>query len=172
MNCVFTPDDIAIFLLKTDFTLSDEQMVLYSLWEEKRQMTPKDNHDKFAFIREIRREMTSYKYKEDMHELDLIMREIDPDYVLLSPKEEYDYIFKFFKVIRLELLYIMGKEYYKIKLRNLLKRFGYKRRSQSLINHITQSLTILSLTTYLRGHIPCDVKTIALDDMVMIRLKQ
>lgn len=171
MNCIFTPDDIAIFLLKADFTLSDEQMVLYSLWEEQKQMTSKYRNDKFSFIREIRREMVSYKYKNDMHELDLIMRDIDPDYILLTPKDEHDFIFQFFKIIRLELLYIERKDCYKIKLRNLLKRFGYKRRSQSLIKNITHSLTLLSLTTYLRGYVSCDVQNIALDDMVMIRLK-
>ena len=108
---------------------------------------------------------------DDLDELDLIMRDIDPGYVLSNPNYERDVMLQFFKVVRLELLYMENRDYYKIKLRRLLKRFGYKRRSQALIHKIKYAMTLLSLTPYLRGNVPCDLALIGLDDMVMIRLK-
>ena len=171
MNYIYTSNDIAVFLLKANFTLKYEQTILNHLWKEQNHIDHKYSQNKLLFLREIRFEMASYTFENDFDELDLIMRDIDPDYVTLNMEREHDFIMQFFKVIRLELFYIQDKDYYKIKLRRLLKRFGYKRRSKSLIQHITQTLTVLSLTPYLRGYTSCDIAMIDIDAMVMIRLK-
>ena len=171
MNYFYTPNDIAVFLLKANFPLKFEQAILTNLWEEQNHIANKFKHDKFAFMRAVQLEIASYIFKNEIDELDLILRDVEPNYVLLNPCYEHDIILRFFKIIQLELFYIPNKDYYKIKLRRLLKRFGYKRRSSSLIQHITQTLTVLSLTPYLRGYASCDIATIDIDTMVMIRLK-
>ena len=114
MNYIYTPNDIAIFLLKTNFQLSYELIILSALWEEQKHISKKYRQDKSAFIRAVRLEMASYTIKDNMEELDLIMRDVDPNYILLTPDDEHDFILRFFKVIRLELLYIKNKDHYKI----------------------------------------------------------
>jgi hypothetical protein len=76
---------------------------------------------------------------------------------------------EYFKIIKLELAYGKGKDYRKIKLRRLLKVFGYKRRSVQLVDNIRRVLGALKLKTYLRDYVPCDIAKIGIDDMVMIR---
>ena len=173
MSFIYTPDDIAVFLLKANFPLRYEQTVLHNLWTEQTHIATKYRRDESTFRRDVRQAAASYALDGDsgLDELDLIMRDVDPNYTLLSPYDEHDVILRFFKVIRLELLYIEGRDYYKIKLRRLLKQFKYKRRSQTLVQNINHAMTLLSLSPYLRGHVPCDISSIDIDDMIMIRLK-
>ena len=176
MSYVYTPNDLAIFLLNANFKRSDEQLLLQDLWEEQTYILEEYRQDLSLFRREvhreIRREMTFFELEENMDELDLIMRDVDPAYVLLQPGYAEDRILQFFKMIRLQLLYIDGKDYRKIRLRRLLRYFGYKRRSAALVQNIKQALSILSLAPFLRGWVPCDIAALHIDDMVMIRLAQ
>ena len=173
MSYIYTTNDIAVFLFAANLKLSDEQKVLSELWREQEHIDEKYCHNEFAFKREVTREMDLIMpgASEELDELDLIMRDVDPGYELFNSDFERDVILQFFKIIRLELLYIPNRDYYKIKLRRLLKYFRYKRRSQALVQNIKQSMDLLSLAPYLRGRVPCDVALIDIDDMVMIRLK-
>jgi len=171
MNFTYTPNDIAVFLRIANFPLSDEQMVLHNLWTEQKHISKEYRLDEAAFRRKVRLEMTAYDLRDDMDELDLIMRDVDPDYIQSNPTFAQDYVLQYFKIIRLELLYIEGRDYCKIKLRRLLKSFGYKRRSQALVENINHALTLLSLTPYLKGYVPCEIASIDIDNMIMIRIK-
>ena len=64
-----------------------------------------------------------------------------------------------------------GISYRKIKLRNLLRDFNYKRRTAALMNRMNLALNALGLETYLRGYEKCDIRDAGLDDMIMIRLE-
>ena len=88
-----------------------------------------------------------------------------------GPVYEQGVIESFFKLIKLQLTYTPNKVYRKIKLRTLLGRFGYERRSANLIFYIDEALKSLELVTYLRGHVPCNLAEIRLDDTVILRLK-
>jgi hypothetical protein len=172
MNYIYTPNEIAVFLLKANFSLTEEQGVLNSLWEEKKHISKRYRQNKYSFVLAVQREINSYSNLDRIDELDLIMRDVDPNYILQNPEQERDYILHFFIVIRLKLLYTKGKGFYKIKFRRLLKCFGYKRRSQTFVQNLTHTMAKLSLKPYLRGHVPCDLNLIDIDDMVIIRLKQ
>lgn len=76
----------------------------------------------------------------------------------------------FFKSIRLRILYGGGHDYVRIKLRTLLKQYGYKRRSQLLLQHINQSMFFFHLEASLRGGIPCSIETAELDQMLIFRI--
>ena len=171
MNYTYSVNDIAVFLRNANPPLSVEQMVLHKLWAEQKHIPKKYRLDEAAFKRQVRLEIAAYDSYDGMDELDLIMRDVAPDYIQLNPTYAQDIILQYFKVIRLGLLYIEGRSYSKIKLRRLLKSFGYKRRSQVLVQSIKHALTLLSLTPYLKGHVPCDIASIDIDDMIMIRLK-
>jgi hypothetical protein len=173
LNYTYTPNDIAVFLLKADFTLSDEQVILHDLWETGKHIARKYLRDEALFKWHIRAKLASYMHNKDgdLSELALIMRDVDPDFVLKNPEYAEDYILQYFKVIRLELMYINGRNYYKIKLRRLLRQFGYERRAQSIVQNINRALTLLSLEPFLRGYAPTDIMSAGLNDMIMIRLK-
>ena len=76
----------------------------------------------------------------------------------------------FFKNMRIQILYGKGNSYVRIKLRTLLKQYGYKRRSQLLLQHINRCMLFYHLEATLRGGIPCFIEDIDLDQMLTFRI--
>ena len=76
----------------------------------------------------------------------------------------------FFKSIRIRILYGYGNEYVRIKLRTLLKQYGYKRRSQLLLKHINCCMSFYHLEATLRGGVPCFIEDADLDHMLTFRV--
>lgn len=76
----------------------------------------------------------------------------------------------FFKMKRLQILYLNNQDYVRIKLRTLLKVYGYKRRTQELLKYFRECLMFYHMQTYLRGKEECDIGDISLDDMITIRV--
>ena len=76
----------------------------------------------------------------------------------------------FFKSIRIRILYGDGNDYVRIKLRTLLKQYGYKRRSQLLLQHINRCMLFYHLEATLRGGVPCSIEDADLDQMLTFRV--
>ncbi|MCX4299601.1 MAG: hypothetical protein OSJ73_21725 [Lachnospiraceae bacterium] len=76
----------------------------------------------------------------------------------------------FFKMKRLQILYLDGQDYIRMKLRTLLKAYGYKRRTQELLKYFRECLMFYHMQTYLRGKEECDIGEIRLDEMIIIRV--
>ena len=76
----------------------------------------------------------------------------------------------FFKSVRIKIVYGDGKDYVRIKLRTLLKEYGYQRRSNILMQHIERCMLFYHLEATLRGGIECDMNEIGLDNMVVFRV--
>jgi len=171
MSYVYHPFEIAEFLSKANFRASDEQATLYRLWEDGEHISPEYRQDFGAFNRAVREILSLFSMTEgDMDELELLMQNMDANGVFGSFPYEHNHILRFLKAVRLELLYIPGRDCYKIKLRTLVKRFGFQRRTSKLLTNITRALQRVSLVPYLRGSVPCDLARIPLDAMVIIRL--
>lgn len=105
---------------------------------------------------------------EEYSEAELIMNEIG-SMDLYEPDNEY-FFGAYFKLIKLQLLY-SGISYRKIKLKNLLRDFGYKRRTPELVTNINNALFTLGLRTYLKGYEPCSIADVSIHDMIIIRLE-
>ena len=76
----------------------------------------------------------------------------------------------FFKSIRIRILYGNGNDYVRIKLRTLIKQYGYKRRSQLLLQHINRCMMFYHLEITLRGGVPCSIEDVNLDQMITFRV--
>lgn len=171
MEIVYTPYDIANFIINADFNLSDERKVIHNLWmNEKRYLSTEYHENKLLLCRRIEAESYIHSVNGSLNELNSILSDSDTEYSILDPQYEEDAILHYLKITKLKLMYIDGCDYVKIKMRNLLKRFGYKRRSVVLVEHMTNALNALSLKTYLRGNVPCYISDVKIDDMIIIRL--
>ena len=71
---------------------------------------------------------------------------------------------------RLQILYLEGQDYVRMKLRTMLKIYGYKRRTQELLRYFRECLMFYHMQTYLRGREECDVGEIGLGEMIIIRV--
>jgi hypothetical protein len=178
MKYLYTPYDVAVFFLTADFKQSKERTVLRDLWENEKDSIA-------AFYREDEKLWRKHVYNElskidgslcdaDMDELDLLLQDTGHSWSMRDEAdvsiEEQGVIESYFKIVRLNLTYVDGKNYHKIKLRRLLQQFGYQRRSAQLVQYMEETLRELSLTTYLGGKRFCRVSEVKIDDMVMIRL--
>ena len=79
----------------------------------------------------------------------------------------FDFIASFYQW---NILYGKGNNYVKIKLRSLLKQYGYKRRSPLLLQHINGCLRFYRLEVTLRGGVPCSIEEVGLDQMLIFRV--
>ena len=172
MKYLYTPYDIAVFFVVSDFTRSYEQAVLRNLWENDTSSLPaKYRKDKTLFRRHINFELSKFDGSlDDLDELNILMSDTESPFSLDGGINEQDIIESYFKIVKLELSYVPNRDYSKIKLRTLLKAFGYKRRSSQLVANIQRTLKTLQLKTYLKGYERCNIAEISIDAMVMIRL--
>ena len=57
----------------------------------------------------------------------------------------------------------------RMKLRTLLSKLGYKKRSKKIIRDIYDCLLFYHIETSLKGNIPCSVETVDIDDMLTFK---
>lgn len=85
---------------------------------------------------------------------------------LMSDYPEFDL---FFMIMRLRILYVADQGYIRMKLRTLLRHYGYKRRSKEIVNHLNRCMMFYHIQPYLRDYEQCDVGKVDIDDMITFR---
>ncbi len=170
MKKLYTPFDIALFFASANLTISEEQSILVSLWQHNNVIDFEYCKGKKQFRKSVFRELDNLIGVENVFEIDLIFKDMGSKFSLLEFNSEQDAISSFFKVIKLNLTHAPGKNHCRIKLRNLIKNFGYKKRSAALIDNINSTISSLDLTVCLRGRKPCNINTVPLDNIIVIRL--
>ena len=167
----YSPYDVAVFLLACDLTHADELVTIHSIWAGN-SIPIQYRQDEILFKRHIYWELSKFDgLMSDIEALNILLKDTEHALDMNGTVNEQGIIERYFKVIKLELTYAEGREFCKIKLRRLLKKFGYKRRSAQLVATIKSTLQTLELKTYVKGYVLCDIAEIGIDEMIMIRLK-
>ena len=116
-------------------------------------------------------------YLVDKEKLDMEFPVVERDYKAVGKRFESDFTVSdyadfdlFFMMLRLRLIYDYEREYTRMKLRTLLKHYGYKRRSEAITSRIRDCLMFYHIQPYLKGEQECDIRDISLDDMITFRL--
>ncbi len=78
----------------------------------------------------------------------------------------------FFKNLRIRIVADGSKDYVRIKLRTLLKEYGYKRRSKLLVDYIGYCMDFFELKAFLRGGVECKIENADIDEMITFRVFQ
>ena len=165
-----TPQDIADYMFYENITHKREIEILLDLFDNHNDMIIFNYRDNYLKLKQKVYtllniyELNDYEYSE----AERILQETAGAKELYSYDEE-DCFGEYFKFIWLQLMY-SGITCRKMKLRNLLKDFGYKKRTYELTCNINHTLTALGLKTYLRRHAECNIFNVKLDDMIIIRL--
>ncbi len=167
--------DIACMIHSQDMGAKAASTMLESIWE-------KDNHFLLPCYRTDRRKFyldVHYwtDYLCDKPEIDREFPSVQKDFEAFGREiEEETFITEhfdidlFFKMKRLQILYLEGQNYIRMKLRTLLKVYGYKRRTRELLKYFRECLMFYHMQTYLRGKEECDIGDIGLDEMIIIRI--
>lgn len=164
-----TPQDAAVYLLLENASHKRENEVLWDLFENYNQMIVLDYRKSYLQFKQSVMNLLNIYALDDAsyNEAELILKETENTEFYYN--DEVDCFAVYFKLIWFQLMY-SGISYRKMKLRNLLRDFGYKCRTTLLIHNIQQAIDNLGLKIYLRGYVLCDMCDISLDDMIIIRL--
>ena len=76
----------------------------------------------------------------------------------------------YLKRMRIVILYHGKQDYVRVKLKTLLRAYGYRRRSAKLMTFLKQGMERYGLVSFLRGNQRCDIEEIRLDDMISFRV--
>ena len=100
--------------------------------------------------------------KKDLQQLGMSLQVFDYE-------DEYADIDFYFMQLRLRIRYKLTQGYTRIKLRTLLRHYGYKRRSPKIMIHICKCLNHFHLLPTQKGMI-CDIWDMSLDEMITLRI--
>lgn len=116
-------------------------------------------------------------YLVDKENLDAEFPEIEKDFQStgreldrMSMMSDYPEFDLFFMILRLRIKYTGNQGYVRMKLKTLLRNYGYKRRSRQLMNHIRDCMMFYHIQSYLRNGEKCDIGMINVNDMIVFRV--
>ena len=167
--------DLAAIISSMDLGCQEESYMIDRIWEgEKSFFADQYRTNKRKFILDIRYWM-HYFYEKPIldREFPSIQKDLEYGNHTINIGEyisDYSDLDLFFKNVRIRILYGKGNAYVRIKLRSLLTQYGYRRRSQLLIQHINHCMFFYHLEATLRGGVPCDIETCGLDKMLTFRV--
>ncbi|WP_312652595.1 hypothetical protein [Proteiniclasticum sp.] len=173
MKYLCTAFDVAVYIKTANFPIKQEYGILESIWERREELlAAKYKAEKKQFLNLIRHEMNKLDGSLDyVDEINYILKEMGSKYLLCDQEFEQDVIASYFKVIKIQLLLTPGKKYCRIKLRTIIRSFGYKRRTASLVEYMNKTINALGLKTYVRGLERCNIRDVSLDQVIIVRLK-
>ena len=176
MNGLFySPLDIAVIVTLMELDCKYESTILRLIWERENSLIEQEYRDSFKkYILSVRYWMNYLYEKQDIdREFPCVSKDAADSGSNVS-KEDFTNDFSnldlFFKSLRIRLIYTPDT-YVRIKLRTLLKRYGYKRRTALLVMHIKNSLEFFGLNVNLKGNVPCDIGTEDIDSSLIFKLK-
>ena len=166
----FSANDIALYLLTSEMPLQRSNGVMHDLFDSHNHELREEYRADFRLFRSAVQNSIAFLMlsNDEYAEVEHIIHELK----LSCPTwDESDEFISYFKFTKLSLLY-SGIAFRRIKLRTLLRVFGYRRRSEQLMNRIHEAMDTLELQAFLKGYEPCDLSDIPIDRMVSIRLKR
>jgi hypothetical protein len=152
-----------------------ESELLDQIWEcERAFLAPEYRYDRRRLILDT---MYWTHYLADKPALDSEFPAIAKDFEHISGEfrceayfsDEYD-LDLFFKSARLRILYGTSNGYIRLKLRTLLKVYGYKRRSSQLVERMKCCMAFYHIDATLRDGVFCRIDDIGLDEMLTLRI--
>lgn len=165
----YRPEDVALVFMKSDFNRKQENDILLSIFQNyNSDIVSEYRNDLMKFRKAVHEYAILYSLNSnDYNEVNLIMSELGFE---ITDTNLDDVFGAYFRYVKLKLIYTdIGC--YRLKLRTLLKDFGYKRRSAAWNESVNRALKALDLQPYLKNYEQCNLAEIKVDQMVMIRLK-
>lgn len=170
----YSPLDLAVIISSLNLGARETADLLNFVWENERVYL------KTAW-RQSKRDLvlrTLYwlTYLQDWPVIDAEFPLIQKDAAALGHDVGYGYscdgsegLNLFFKSARLRMRFGEA-DHVRIKRRTLLSRYGYKRMSAALLQHLNECMEFYGLNAYLRGGVPCRLEDTSIDDMIILRL--
>ena len=166
--------DLAILISIRELTEKEITQFLEAVWEKDNNYLDVQYRDNFRKL--ILDTFYWTHYFHDKTTIDSEFPSIEKDMFDLGntvEKDKYTSDFSgldlFFKNLRIRIVVDGSRDYVRIKLRTLLREYGYKRRSKMLVDYVNSCMDFFCLRAYLRGGVECEIKNIDIDEMLTFR---
>lgn len=170
----YNPIDIAWIIFERDMSIKDAYGFVSKVWEiENAYISSQYRDNKRTFIIETMMKVSCLHNIDDFNsEISVINKEFEDvgKNVLIDKIDDYSNLNIFFKEVRLKIIILQSQNYVRIKFRTLLRKHGYKRRSEKLINMLKDKLSFYKINTYVRGGKKCDITKVDIDDIIIFKL--
>lgn len=175
-NRQYSAIDLAYVINSWDMSRKEEKDFLDFVWDqESAYLDPQYEGNRHKYVLDV--SFWSH-WLQDFYILDQEYPAIKNDFEALALKncpldlaDEYRDLELFFKVLRLKLVYLSKQKYVRIKLRTLLKRYGYKRRTAQLVGFFEKCMHYYGIEVFLKGNERCRIADVKLDDMLIFRIE-
>ena len=176
-NLYYSPFDLAVIISSMNFGLQKENELINFIWEyEQDFIKPEYRNSKRKFVLNI---YYWTNYLNNKADIDLEFPAVKNDMISVGAEiAENQYISNFsnldlfFKNLRIRIIFDNKKGYVRIKFRTLLRKYGYRRRSERLVDYINTCIDFYRLKPYLRGGVECDIRTVEIDEMIIFKLAE
>lgn len=159
--------DVAAYLINSNSTPQKSSEIIKDLFSNHLEyLVPEESENFQDFSKAVSHTMVINLIDENtLKELNAITDEVSGNHtdVIEEPAQLF-----FFKQMKLQLLY-SGTGFVRMKLRSLLAKFGYKRRTAEFVSSVQEWLSHLEISVYLKGYAECSLAEMALDDMIIFR---
>lgn len=177
MELYYHPYSIAGFVVTQDLGVKEQMQLIEKIFEEEKEyINPANREDKSDFFSDV---MYLCDYLSNMEEMEeeqiLVINDVSDAGITFDEDKDislFPEIDLYFSFLRLKLKYSSGQNYVRIKLKTLLKAYGYKRRSKQLMDHIQECMNFYQINSFIRGGEKCDLRSISIDDMITFRLEE
>ena len=167
--------DVAAIVSSMQLGCRDESKILDLIWEGETEFLPlpyRTNQRKF--ILDVNhwiqyfydKPVIDKEFPAIQKDLAYSKRDLQADQLT----SDFSNLDLFFKSIRIRILYGNGNVYVRMKLRTLLKQYGYKRMSKILLQHINRCMSFYRLEATLRDGMQCSIENVDQDQMLIFRV--
>ena len=172
---LYSPLDIAVIINSLNVGIQEQNRILNVVWSvDKSYLNYRYWYDKKKFFLDVYYWLNYITNKKNIDdEFSIIKSDVSSVNGTIDKNDfvtDYKNLDLFFKKVRIMLITHPEKSYTAIKLRTLLKRYGYERRTQKLVGHFRTCLEVYHLQSYLKGGEVCDLGKVQLDKMIIFRL--
>lgn len=176
-NLYYSPFDLAVIISSMNFGLQKENELINFIWKNEQDfIQPEYRNSKRKFVLNI---YYWTNYLNNKADIDLEFPAVKNDMISVGAEiAESQYISNFsnldlfFKSLRIRIIFGNKKGYVRIKFRTLLRQYGYRRRSERLVDYINTCIDFYRLKPYLRGGVECDIRTVDIDEMIIFKLAE
>lgn len=173
LELYYTPEVLAYYINIYNFSEQYKIKLIHRIYHfEKAFIHPKYQNNKKLFIKKIL-DFSDYLYYKE--ELDEELESIEKDMNFLGNDFKNKYILSkkpplnfFFITTRLQLLF-NNKKYIRIKLRTLLKNYGYKKKSNKILKHLEKCMYFYHIQAFFNNE-EVDIFEVDIDNMITFRL--
>ena len=172
-----TAQDLAIIFDQLNLGFRRQMWIVNDIWENNRWILPsryRGKNKKKKYIEDILYNVDYLYQKEEVDEsIDAIKKSAEElGYNVNTDRLMDDYygISEFFKLLWIQIKYINQSGYSRAKIRTILDKYHYKRRSEKFNDYFEECLYFYKMIPTVKGE-ECNVRTVPIDTMITFRLQ-